>query len=216
LKNVVRKQSDDYFFIATNFHEASHAITGLHNYFQVYNVNILMPAIKEGTTDFYIFDNEKIQDEELKYIFLMFELQTIYGGLIGERLYYKDITGSDRFPSHLKSGSASDTFQAAALIRKHHLAKPGKNTHLLKKRIQNDVEELLLEHWDAVKVVAHALYKKKKLNFEELRNLLTKKTNHNDFWKDRFKKIKSIYNDNNIPKDQILKDLVLEDLIFTI
>jgi hypothetical protein len=216
VKNVVRKQSDDYFFIATNFHEASHAIIGLHNYLQVYNVNILLPAIKEGTTDFFIFDTDKIKDEELKQIFLLFELQTIYGGLIGEKLYYKDITGSDKFPFHLKSGSASDIYQAATLIRKHNLSKPGKNTFLLKKRIQNDVEELLLEHWDAVKVIAHALYKKKKLNFLELKKLLTTKTNHNEFWKDRFKKIKIIYNDNNIPADYVVKDMVLEDLILSI
>jgi hypothetical protein len=214
MKNVIRKQSDDYFFIATNFHEASHTITGLHNYFQVYDVSILMPTIREGTTNFYIFDVDK--DEELKQIFFIFELQTIYAGLIGEKIYHKDITGSDKFPSHLKNGAASDINQAATLIRKNNLAKPGKNTFLLKKRIQNDVEQLLLEHWDAVRVIAHALYKKKKLNFDELKKLLTTKTNHNDFWKDRFKKIKTIYSDNSIADDDVVKDLVLEDLILSI
>lgn len=211
----VKKQSHDYEKIATSWHESSHIICGLFNYIKISNVS-MSPETNEGTTDYLLFDTSNIQDHDLLVIILMQELQTLYGGLSGERIYYKEICGSDKFPMHLRRGSAIDIAMAADLIRKGKLAEPGKHTYLLKKQIQYNASQILKEHWDGVKIVAHTLYKKKKLSFDELKSILTKKTNHNDFWKERFKKIKLLHNEKNIPSEIYIKEAILEDTIYTI
>ena len=92
-------------------------------------------------------------------------------------------------------------------IRKYKLSIPGKNTVLFKNKIRSDVEQVLLEQWDAVKVIAHALYQKKRLRFDEIRFLLTRRTINKDFWKDRFKKINLIYSNRSSATDSIIKQI---------
>lgn len=216
MKSRLKKQSFDYELIAMSFHESAHTICALNNYLQVFNVNVMTPKKRGGNTEFYIYGNDEVKDEELSKILLIFELQAIYAGLIGEKMYYKDICGSSKFPMHLRIGSSYDIAFASKIIRKNNLMPPGKKTFLFKKQIQFDVEQILYEHWDAVKVIAHSLYKKKKLSLDELKFLLTRKTEHKDFWKDRFKKMNLIHNDKNCPTEDLVKDLVLEDAIFSI
>jgi len=223
MKSRLKKQSFDYELIAMSYHEAGHAVCGLHNYMYVSGANVMTPKKREGGTMYYAygyfeeFSNSIVEDEELYKILLIFEIQTLYAGLIAEKMYYRDICGSSRFPNHLKDTSPdNDTAVASALIRKNKLAGPGKQTFLLKKQIRYDVEQMLAEHWDAVKVVAHFLYQKKRLTFDEMKYALTRRTERRDFWKDKFKKIKLIHNDKTNPTEDIVKDLVLEDTIFSI
>lgn len=200
------KKSFDYDLIAMSYHEACHTVIALYNYLQVYNVNVMTPKRSDGNTNFFIYD-EIVKDEELKKIFSIFEIQTMYAGLVGEKIYYKDICGSSKFPMHLKKDSAYDIGIASSIIRKNDLATPGKKTFLFKKEIQFDVEKILIEHWDAVKEIAHSVYRKKRLSFDELKYILTRKTEHKDFWKDKFRKMKIIY-DNNKPTEEVVKELV--------
>jgi hypothetical protein len=53
--------------------------------------------------------------------------------------------------------------------------------------------------------VAHALYKKKRLNFEELKNVLTRKTKNKFMWKEKYKQIELLYNHRNELKEAELK-----------
>jgi hypothetical protein len=217
VKNYVKKQSFDYELIAMSFHEAGHAVCGIFNYIQVFNVHVMTdPKKRNGLTEFFVYEKDSWQDEDLKKIIAICELQAIYAGLIAEKMYYKDICGSSKFPMHLRIGSSSDMQHASSIIRKNKLSKPGKNTLLFKKQTQYDVELVLNEHWDAVKIVAHSLYKKKRLTFDELKFLLTRKTVHKSLWKDRFKKIKIIHNEKKYPKEEMVKDLLMEDAIFSI
>jgi hypothetical protein len=147
---------------------------------------------------------------------LILELQAIYAGLIGEKLYYKEICGSDKFPMHLRIGSSYDLNLASQIIRKNNLAASGKRTRILKKGIQLDVEQILRKHWEVVKIVAHALFKKRKLSFDELKSIIIKKTDDKDFWKDKFKKIKMIHNTRTQPDLLDVKEILLEDAIFDI
>lgn len=217
----IKKKSWDYDLIAMAWHESGHAICGLLNYMYVRDVNVMTPAKQEGSTIYYTYAyageyNDSIHDEELRKILLIFELQTLYAGLLAEKMYYTDICGSSKFPNHLKNGSSYDTMLASAMIRKNKLAAPGKKTFLFKKQIRSDVEQMLTTHWDAVKVIAHLLYRKKRISFDEMKYALTRKTEHKDFWKNRFKKIKLIHNDNIRPAEEVVKQLVLEDAIFSI
>ena len=190
MQSITKKQAFDYERIAMAQHEASHAVCALYNFLQVYDVRVMTPNHSEGNADFYIYSSD---NEEISNIFNIFELQAIYAGLIGEKIYYKDISGSSKFPMHLRIGSSVDIALASKLIRKNNLATPGKNTMSLKKRLHKEVEEILIEHWDAVKAVAHALYKKNRLSFKDLKFILTRRTNHQEFWKDRFNKINLLY-----------------------
>lgn len=210
-----RAQLYDYNLITTAYHEAGHIICALHNYFHVYSVNV--PTITknvDANTHFFSYD-EPNTDPELKRVILIYELQVMYAGLVAERFFYKDITGS-KFPMHLRIGSSYDLSLASKIIRKNELAGPGKKTQLLKKQIQYDVESILDKYWDDVKLVSHLLYKKKKLTYDDLKYTLTRKSKHKSFWKDRFKKIKIVLNDSKCPHPQTVKDIMLEDAIFSI
>jgi hypothetical protein len=215
MKNSTIKQSLDYQLIAMSFHESGHTITALHNYLQVQNVNVMTEKNREGNTEYFVY-GDIIEDKELKKILLIFELQVLYAGLLAEKIYYKDICGSSKFPMHLRKGSWYDTALASSIIRKNSLAMPGKKTFLFKKEIQYDVNQVLLEHWDAVRQVAHSLYQRKKLSFDEIKYILIHKTEHKEFWQDRFRKIKLIHNENKPLTEEIAKDLMLEDNIFNI
>lgn len=214
MKNSTAKQSFDYELIAMSYHEAGHAVMALHNYLQVHSVNVMTSRREDGNTEYFVYADMP-EDEELKKILLIFELQVLYAGLTSEKTYYKDICGSSKFPMHLRVGSWYDTSLASSIIRKNLLSSPGKKTYLFKKEIQYDVEQMLLEHWDAVKQIAHSLYQRKRLTFDELKYILTRKTEHKDFWKNRFKKMKIIHG-KNPPTEETIKDLMLEDLIFNI
>jgi ATP-dependent Zn protease len=216
LYSVIKKQSYDYELIAMAYHESGHAVCALHNFMKVYNVNVMTPKNQEGNTDCILYDDNYTDDEELVKVFLIFELQMTYAGLLAEKMYYKDICGSDKFPMHLKQGSSDDIKSASKLIRRHRPVSPGRSTYLFKNQIQNDVEQLLTEHWDAVKIVAHALYQKKRLSYDELKYLLTRRTERKDFWKDKFKKINFIHNEKREPTLTELKDIMLDDVIFSI
>jgi hypothetical protein len=210
---VKKKQSYDYELIAMCYHEASHIICGLVNYMEISDAGVMRN--EEGYTNYVFYGPEDIKDKILEKILITNELQTCYAGLVGEKLYYKNICGSDKFPLHLRIGSHSDLKEASKIINKHKLSESGKKRLVFKKQIQEDIKVMLLEHWDAVKILAHALYKKKKLTFEEIKLLLIKKSENKDFWRGRFKKISIIQNkmdDENA--EEIVKSILLEDSIY--
>ena|ERR1700722_6135560 len=214
--DISKKEIWDYEIISMAWHEAGHAACALNNFMHVFNVSVMTPKNQTGNTDWFMYDVKNVEDEELSKILFICELQTLYAGLIAEKMYYKDICGSDKFPMHLKIGSSMDTTDASHIIRKNKLVKPGRQTVLFKKQIQQDATAFLVEHWDAVRVIAHRLYKKHRLSFDELKFLLTRKTNHKEFWKEKFKKIKIINDDNTVLPEQVIKDIILEDVIFSI
>lgn len=201
------KQADDYNCIATTWHEASHTIISLINYLYVFSVNTIDEKTDDGNTEFFVYTNDKL-DILIQQKIMIWEIQAIYAGHIGEKIYYKDICGSTRFPNHLKAGSSSDFLAASKIIRDGKLSKPGKETADLKKKIQIDTENLLNAHWSAVKLVVHSLYKKKRLSFDDLKFLLTRKIEQDkrQFWKDKFKELIFLHSD----KASVNPDLVGE------
>jgi hypothetical protein len=191
--DVFKKQVNDYNLIASAWHESGHAVCGLHNYLMVFNVNVIAPHYNMGNTEYFYYDVSSYQDHYLIKLFAILDLQATYAGLLAERLYYENICGSDKFPMHLKIGSSDDINLASKEIRKYKLALPGKETFNLKKKIKNDTGKILTEHWQSVKLVAHRLYQKKQLSFDDLKYILTRQTDQKEFWKDRFRKIKIIH-----------------------
>ena len=102
----LKKKSWDYDLIAMCFHESGHVVSGLYNYIYVFNAKVMTPKSMDGNTEYYFYESDEVENEELKKIILVFELQSLYGGLIAEKMYYKDICGSSKFPMHLSIGFA--------------------------------------------------------------------------------------------------------------
>ena len=118
---------------------------------------------------------------------------TKYAGLTAEKFHFKKMSGSDKFPLYWRDGSSDDTKDAAYLIKRFSPVAPGKKRYAYKKKIIKRTFTLLEQHWDAVTIVAHALVQKKRLGFSELKELLIKKSEDKEFWKDRFKDIADIF-----------------------
>lgn len=202
----IKQQASDYILIAAAYHEASHAIMGLLNYILVDEVELLGGEGQDaGGIEYSVYtsDNSFLQKN-----FILSELQLIYAGLVGEKMYYRDICGSIKFPMNLRRGSWYDNKNASRIIRRYELATSGPETYNLKKEIKKEIEKILNEYWEDVKLVAHALYKKRYLDCNDLKYILTRGQNKN-FWKDRFKKIKLIYDDKKELSEKIVKSLII-------
>jgi hypothetical protein len=215
MKGAKAKDALDYEHIFMCAHESAHTIVALHNFLQVFNVNTIRigaktRAEKSGSTDWYSTIYTGI-DSELKRILLICELQAMYAGLLGERILYKYLTGSPKLPMNLRVGLSYDIKKASGIIRNNNLAESGKDTANLKNNIQKKTEKILLDHWEEVRIIAHILHKKRQLDFDELKQLLTKKTKQKDFWKDRFSKIERIYiyEGNKHPSEDVIKKILL-------
>jgi hypothetical protein len=142
-----------------------------------------------------------IQDPVLFMDRLHAEIGLSYSGLIAEKRHFKMISGSDKFPMFLREGSSHDFSEAANLFSKYNLAEPGRKRYNYKQKLIKIVDQELQDHWDAVTLVAHGLFKKKKLSFLELRTLLTRKTEDKEFWKKVFKAHDQLYG-NSEPLDE--------------
>jgi hypothetical protein len=194
-KNITQKLSRDYELISVSYHEAGHCLFGLLNHIKITTVAVNSETNNSedlGYTQYEIAEIEH-QDTNVLNRLLMAEIGINYAGLAAERIYYKDICGSDKLPMMLKGGSSEDIKTAASLIKKFELAAPGKKRYAFKQKMLRDCKLLLEEHWEAVKLIAHSLYRHKKLTFFDLKDILTKKSSNKEFWKTRFKEINLLF-----------------------
>jgi len=195
LDSVRKKVTHTHELISTSHHEAGHTIYALLHFMTIHSVKVF-PEKKtkriEGFTHYDSLDYTKLDDAELATERLHAEIGLSYAGLVAEKYQYKLHSGSDKFPSFL-DGSSNDLQEASALIKKYNIAPPGRKRYNYKKRMVRRTTRELLEHWDAVTAVAHGLFQKKRLGFKELKNILTKKTEHKEFWKERMRAIEIFY-----------------------
>jgi len=207
LKNVRNKQAHDYELIAMCYHEAGHAVIGIFNSLKVAEVKIIDDNKDlEGWTYWdnpIDLDSENVEDNNLLNLIVCNELETLVAGITAERIYYKDICGSEKLPRILKAGSSQDISEVSKCIKKYELALSGPPRTVLKNKITDITKKTLLDHWDAVKAVAHELYRKRNLNFEEIKIILTKKTKTNSLWKEKYKLINIIFDDKQRSHDDI-------------
>ncbi len=210
MQNISKKQSYDYELIAMCYHEAGHVICALNNYMKVHAVNV-MDANMEGNTDYYLIDTNLIEDIELKKLLLILEIQVLYSGMMSEKFYYKDICGSDNFPMHLRIGSSSDIKHASDIIKKFNLASSGRDRVLFKNRMKNGASQIILENWDAIKLISYALYKNKKLTFKELKYILINKVKNKEYWKKKLKAINGILSSKESYQEKTFKRMLIKD-----
>lgn len=212
ISNIRKKITTTYEMISTAHHEAGHAIYGLLRYMTVSSVCIFENKKSkriDGFTHYTFLDLDDIKDENLLNYVLDAEICVQYAGLAAEKQHFKNNSGSDKFPMFLKEEFSEDTSIAADLIKKYNLAPPGRKRYLLKRKMITKTLHELKDHWDAVTIVAHALFQRKRLSFSDLKELLTKKTKNKQFWKEQFKNINIVDSHQNSDDEKVLKLILL-------
>lgn len=198
--------------ISTSYHEAGHTIYALLHFMRVYSVwvseNKKCKRI-EGICYYELpVELSEIEDSAILTEIVKSEIRFKYAGLTAEKYHFKSISGSDKYPLFLRDGSSDDTFAAAALIREYNLVPPGKKRYNFKKKLIKETLKDLRDNWDAVTVVAHALFKKKRLSYMSLKKLLTTKTNNPEFWKLNFSNLEAIFNKQAPLDEKELKSIL--------
>lgn len=199
--------SKQYDLIMVCYHEAGHAIYALLHSIKVEGIDIREDKINErieGLTHYVCLHEDEFGSSPVVNKILTAEVGVKYAGLIAEKEHFKNISGSDKFPSFLKDGSSDDTISAAHLIRKYKLSQPGRKRYIFKKKLINSVSKDLQANWNAVTVLAHFLFSKKKINYPVLKYLLTHKTNNREFWKKKLRAVESIFDSNQEIDDKYL------------
>lgn len=211
-RSITQKLSRDYELISACYHEAGHTVYGLLNFIKIQAVAVNIFA--KNTDDLGYTHYETIdgifKDHNILEFLKLAEININYAGLVAEKIYYKDICGSDKFPMMLRKGCSEDILKAADLIKKFDLAPPGKKRYLFKKKILRDSKILLEEHWDAIKLIAHALYNKKKLFYSDLKDLLTKKSDNKEFWKNRFRDINLLFDSPETLDESVVRSTLIK------
>lgn len=129
-------------------------------------------------------DFDDIDNKELLSIVLKNDLYVTYAGMIAEKLFYKKISGSNKFPAHLKIGSEQDVKEGYSAIKKYKLSN---DTKKYKNKLMKLTEKVIETYWEDLVKIAHLLYNKRKIKSNDLEKVLK-----STFWKSIFKDIKKI------------------------
>jgi len=201
--------------ISTSYHEAGHTVYGLLHFMKIECVRITKEEsdFVDGSTNFNYFVEYEFIPNDIKMSVIYGDIGLRYAGLTAEKYHFKTISGSDRFPMFLKNGSSEDMMEAARLIKLYDIVPSGKKRHVFKKKFINHVLYELQNNWDAVNLVAHGLFKKKKLHYEDLKELLTKKSGNKKFWREQFKAIDFIYKSDTVDENKFRTILVARKLL---
>ena len=212
IEEVRKKLTYTHDLISTSYHEAGHAVYGLLHFVKVPSVFVFQNKKNKRIEGFCHYESpteiKGVLDLSLRNELVKNEICLKYAGLTAEKYHFKTVSGSDKFPMFLRDGSSDDTLSAAALIRTYDLVPPGRKRYSFKKKLIKDTLEDLKDNWDAVTLVAHALFQKKRLSYWDLKKLLTKKTNDKEFWKEQFKAINYLFDNIEGLDEKDLKSLI--------
>lgn len=185
--------ADTLELIMTAHHEAGHTIYGLLSFMKIPVVMAAFGTETGGWTHYEMLA-VPVQSPQIAEYLLLSEICISYAGLVAENMHFKKICGSDKLPMILKDGSSPDILSASELISKHNLVPPGKPRQRYKKQLCKEIAETLEDYWEDISLVAHTLFKKKRLTHDDLKTLLTRKSEQNVFWKQQFKDIDTLMN----------------------
>ena len=207
-----KKVSKSYETISVSYHESGHAICALLRCIKIKIVSIKQNERfqqMEGITEYFSYIHN-IQNKELFNYYLNSEIYIYYSGLVSEKLFYKKISGSDKFPSFLKDGSSYDTKEAAKLITKYHLYSPGEQRFKYKRKVTKQIGLMLEDYWSDVELLSHFLFKKKRINYQQIKSLMIRKSINKQFWRRHFKKIDQLTSVLSYPLDSDKIKTILE------
>jgi ATP-dependent Zn protease len=193
---IRKKVTKTYELITTSYHEAGHTIYALLSFMKVSSVYVFEHKVYKRVHGFTQYESHDLDIDHVFFnILLEQEIGLSYAGLLAEKYHYKGISGSDQIPMFIKEGSSDDLSAVRKIIQKYNPAPPGKKRYAYKQKIVRKTLGILVEHWDAVDLIAHNLFKHKRLSYNDLRELLTKKSKNRKFWKEQFKIISQTFGD---------------------
>lgn len=207
-RNSIKKVAETHNLISTSYHEAGHVIYGLLHFLYIEDAYLIQDegGSISGFTDFNSFDIDNYySDERLHKYLIRSEIGMWYSGQIAEKIHYKNNSGSNTFPSFFREGSSDDTNSASKLIRKYRMAPPGRPRYKLKQKILKEVELELEDNWKDVILIAHALFEKKRVSFDKIKELLVENSERLSFWKEQLPEIFRIHEDNSSLDEKELK-----------
>lgn len=202
--NIRKKFHEIHELISTSYHEAGHTIYGLLHLIKIESVYVFENKRTkriEGFAQYNSANLSQFTDSALFNERLHTEIGLYYAGLTAEKRHFVMMSGSDKFPMFLRDGSSNDINCAAELFQKYNLVEAGRKRYNYKRIIIKSVDQELQDHWESVTLVSHALFKKKRLSYNDLQKLLTTKGKDKKFWKEQFKAINYFY-DNAERLDQ--------------
>lgn len=209
---IRKKVTKTHEFISTSYHEAGHTIYALLHLMKISHVAVFenkkLKRIHGETYYDHPGDFDSIQDSDLLNALVRADVGMSYAGLIAEKTLFKSISGSSKTPSFIIDGSVEDNRGAASLITKYNLVPPGPKKVAFKKKLMREVQSELHIHWDAVTLIAHALFKHRKLQAEDVMLLLTTRSRNKKFWKEQFKKISYFYDNSKRLDEKDLKSMI--------
>lgn len=215
VKNLRKQSVKIHERVDAAYHESGHTIYGLLKLMKIVSVSITHNVKKQGGEGLTIyenvfdFDEVKDCDPELLDYCVQSEIGLSYAGLCAERILYKNIADSDICYRFLKDGASEDTESASELIVKYNLAPAGKKRYKLKQKMINETADVLVKYWDDVVIVSHALFKRKRLYYSDLKSLLIKSSPNKSFWREQFRSIDFIGNNRGVLDIKKLKSIVL-------
>lgn len=190
---VRKKVTKTYELITTSYHEAGHTIFALLHCMKVNFVHVFEHKRFKRIHGFTQYESTDLEENCYIADLLEQEIGLSYAGLLAEKYHFKSISGSDQVPMFIKEGSSDDLLSIRQIIQKYNPVPAGKKRYAYKQKIARKTTALLAQHWDAVDLVAHALFKHKKLTHQDLKILLTTKSIDKKFWKSVFKEIDYIF-----------------------
>ena len=209
---IRKKITKTYELISCAYHESSHTVYSLLHMMRVSSVvvfeNKKAQRIQGITYYEYPCDFDGIQDPELLNLLVRADIGMSYAGLLGEKVLFRSISGSKQIPMFICDGSRDDNKGAGQIIKKYNLAPPGKKRAAFKLKLMREVRNELHQHWEAITLVAHALFQHRKLTYQDLQELLTKKCSNKKFWQEQFEKINNFYDNSKIFDENQLKILL--------
>jgi hypothetical protein len=212
IADIRKKFHKTHELISTSYHEAGHTLYGLLHLMKIESVLVYEEKKSKricGFTHYNSPDLAEIKDPELLNERVHAEICLSYAGLIAEKRYFKVISGSDKFPMFLREGSSSDINCASVLIKRFNTAPSGRKRYKYKQELIKQIGVEILTNWNDVVLIAHALFKKKKLYFHDLRTLLTQKSENKKFWKAQFALITHTYENTGLLDENYLKSILL-------
>lgn len=192
---IIKKLAYTQDLISCAFHESGHTIFGLLRLAKVESVKVFHDKDNRfsGLAHYDLPDLDKFSDLNIRSFLINSEISLLYAGLAAEKYHFKTTSGSDKFPLFLREWSSDDTLSASKLIIKYNIIGPGRKRYVYKKKLIQDTLNELVVYWESVTLVAHDLFKKKRLSYLDLKKLLTTKSEYKDFWKNQFRTINHIY-----------------------
>jgi hypothetical protein len=196
IREIRKKVTTTYELISTSYHEAGHAIFALLHCMKVTSVCVFEDKKTKrihGCTNNTLPLLSSIEDKELFYKLLENEICFGYAGLRAEKHHFKLISGSEKVPTFITNQSAFDLSLVSKLIIRYNLAAPGPPRSAYKQKMNRKALRALRPHWEDISLLAHRLFKHKRLSYSDLHQLLTTKSENKKYWRERFKLIDRVY-----------------------